>query len=258
LDKILEAVYIYLQVKPETRNLQIQTKKRPSKLGLLLVGWGGNNGSTITAALEANRRHISWRTRNGVQAANWFGSITQSSTVLLGSDEKENDVFAPMKNLLPMVDPDDIVIGGWDISSLNIGEAMKRAQVLEPVVQDMVYEKLAKYKPMASIYDPDFIAANQSERADNCIGGTKYEQYQQIVKDIRDFKQQSGVDSVVVLWTANTERFSEIKPGLNATMSDVQKSLKNNASEISPSTIFAMASIVEGVCGKFVTHFIIC
>ena len=77
-------------------------------MGLLLVGWGGNNGSTITAALEANRRNLSWRTRNGVQTANWFGSITQSSTVLLGSDEQGNDVFAPMNKLVPMVQPEDI------------------------------------------------------------------------------------------------------------------------------------------------------
>lgn len=38
----------------------------------MLVGWGGNNGSTITAALEANRRKLEWRTRTGTQQANWY------------------------------------------------------------------------------------------------------------------------------------------------------------------------------------------
>lgn len=37
----------------------------------MLVGWGGNNGSTLTAALEANRRKLEWKTRTGVQTANW-------------------------------------------------------------------------------------------------------------------------------------------------------------------------------------------
>lgn len=43
-------------------------------------------------------------------------------------------------------------------------------------------------KPRPSVYSPDFIAANQSERADNLIVGTKREQVEQIRKDIRDFK----------------------------------------------------------------------
>lgn len=53
------------------------------------------------------------------------------------------------------------MVDGWDISSDNIGEAMRKAQVLELALQDQVYDKLAEMKPRPSIYDPDFIAANQ-------------------------------------------------------------------------------------------------
>lgn len=93
---------------PETLSLQINTARKVPKLGLMLVGWGGNNGSTITAAFEANRNKLEWRTKAGIQKANWYGSITQSSTVLLGTDEKGQDVFAPMNSFVPMVDPNDI------------------------------------------------------------------------------------------------------------------------------------------------------
>lgn len=31
----------------------------------MLVGWGGNNGSTLTAAVLANRLRLSWPTRTG-------------------------------------------------------------------------------------------------------------------------------------------------------------------------------------------------
>uniref|UniRef100_A0A182QAP8 NADH dehydrogenase [ubiquinone] 1 beta subcomplex subunit 4 n=1 Tax=Anopheles farauti TaxID=69004 RepID=A0A182QAP8_9DIPT len=232
-------------VKPETTELNIRTVRNVPRLGLMLVGWGGNNGSTLTAALEANKHSLEWRTRQGVQKANWYGSITQSSTVLLGSDATGQDVYIPMNQLVPMVNPDDIVVDGWDISSLNIGEAMRRAQVLEVGLQDQVYKRLAQLRPRPSIYDPDFIAANQADRADNTIRGTRYEQYQQIVQDIREFKQQSGVEKVVILWTANTERFAEVKEGVNTTMADLERSLKQNHTEISPSTIFAMAAIAE-------------
>jgi myo-inositol-1-phosphate synthase len=233
-------------VHPETTNFKIRTERKVPKLGLMLVGWGGNNGSTLTAALLANRQNLEWRTKRGVQKSNWFGSITQASTVLLGSDETGEDVYIGMNKMLPMVNPDDIIVDGWDISSMNLGESMKRAEVLEVALQDQVYKQMAQMKPRPSIYDPDFIAANQSTRADNTISGTRYEQYLQIRRDINDFRKSSGVDKVIILWTANTERFSEVQPGLNTTMEELEKSLKENQKEISPSTIFAMASISEG------------
>lgn len=40
---------------------------------------------------------------------------------------------------------------------------------------------------------------------------------EQIRRDIREFKKKSGVDKVIVLWTANTERFSDIVAGVNDT-----------------------------------------
>lgn len=42
-------------------------------------------------------------------------------------------------------------------------------------------------------------------------------QMEQIRRDIRDFKEKSGVDKVIVLWTANTERFIDIVTGVNDT-----------------------------------------
>jgi myo-inositol-1-phosphate synthase len=235
-----------LLVHPIKKTLDIRTDRKVPRCGLMLVGWGGNNGSTLTAALEANKNKLQWRTKTGVQSANWFGSITQASTVLIGSDASFKDVYLPMKDLVPMVNPDNIILDGWDISSLNIGDAMRRAEVLDVNLQDQLYEKLSKLKPRPSIYDKDFIAANQEDRADNTIQGTRYEQLQKIREDIRDFKKKNHLDKVVVLWTANTERFSDIRVGLNTTMSELEASLLNNKSEISPSTIFAMASIKEG------------
>lgn len=52
----------------------------------MLVGWGGNNGSTVTGAILANKHEMQWNNKEGTIKANYFGSITQSSTVLLGSD----------------------------------------------------------------------------------------------------------------------------------------------------------------------------
>lgn len=52
---------------------------------------------------------------------------------------------------------------------------------LRPYLQDM--------KPLPSVYYPEFIAANQSERANNvCNTGSKQKDLEIIRKDIRDFK----------------------------------------------------------------------
>ena len=39
------------------------------KLGVMLVGWGGNNGSTVTAAQIANKLNMSWHTKEGVKVS---------------------------------------------------------------------------------------------------------------------------------------------------------------------------------------------
>lgn len=51
-------------------------------------------------------------------------------------------------------------------------------------------------------------------------------QVEQIRRDIRDFKESSGVDKVIVLWTANTERFCDIVPGLNDTADNLLRAIE--------------------------------
>nr|XP_032805637.1 inositol-3-phosphate synthase 1 [Petromyzon marinus]XP_032805646.1 inositol-3-phosphate synthase 1 [Petromyzon marinus] len=252
----IEAVYQYqtshvarhngrLIVSPQTKEYEFRTRRHVPRLGVMLVGWGGNNGSTVTAATIANRLGLSWNTKTGVKHANYFGSVFQSSTVSLGSGP-QGDVFIPFRDLLPMVHPNDIVFDGWDISSLNLAEAMRRAEVLDWGLQEQLRPHMEKLRPRASIYVPEFIAANQEDRANNLIPGTKAEQLEQLRRDIRDFKASSGVEKVIVMWTANTERFCEVAVGLNDTSDSLMKSIARNESEVSPSSLFAVASILEG------------
>jgi myo-inositol-1-phosphate synthase len=109
--------------------LQFRTDLRKPKLGLLLVGWGGNNGTTLTAGLIANKNNITWRTRRGVQTPNYFGSLLLAATMNMGVGEDGQEVFVPFKDVLPIAEPDDFAIGGWDISGMNLSKAMDRAQV---------------------------------------------------------------------------------------------------------------------------------
>lgn len=55
------------------------------------------------------------------------------------------------------------------------------------------------------------------------------------------------MDRVVVLWTANTERYSSVAVGFNDTMENLFASVDRNEAEISPSTLYAIACILENV-----------
>jgi myo-inositol-1-phosphate synthase len=48
-----------------------------------------------------------------------------------------------------------------------------------------------------------------------------------------------------VQWTANTERFSELIEGVNDTAENLMKAIEAGHEEVSPSTVFAVASILE-------------
>ncbi|XP_048833545.1 inositol-3-phosphate synthase 1-B-like [Brienomyrus brachyistius] len=231
-------------VTPCTTRFTFRTARAVGRLGVMLVGWGGNNGTTVTAAVIANKLGLTWKTKTGTKKANYFGSLFQASTVCLGSGP-EGDVYIPFRDLLPMVHPNDIVFDGWDISSMDLGQAMERAQVLDWALQEKLRPYMSKMRPRRSIYIPEFIAANQEQRADNVIKGTLSEQVEQIRRDIQDFREKSSVDKVIVLWTANTERFCDLIPGENDTADNLLATIQKGG-EVSPSTLFAVASILEG------------
>eukprot|EP01089_Gocevia_fonbrunei_P019920 TRINITY_DN720_c0_g1_i1.p1 TRINITY_DN720_c0_g1~~TRINITY_DN720_c0_g1_i1.p1 ORF type:complete len:515 (-),score=146.32 TRINITY_DN720_c0_g1_i1:67-1611(-) len=231
---------------PQSTQYTFKTDLKVPKLGVMIVGLGGNNGSTVVAGVIANREKITWRTKEGVQTPNYWGSVTQASTLRLGTDAEGRDTYIPFKNILPMVDPDDLVFGGWDINGANLAESMERAKVLSYDLQRQLVPYLKDIKPLPSIYFPDFIAANQNDRADNVLTGSKFEQMEKIRADIREFKAREKVDKVIVMWSANTERFCDVVEGMNDTADNLLASINKGEEEISPSTLFAVASILEG------------
>ncbi|GAA5826170.1 hypothetical protein JCM3770_003192 [Rhodotorula araucariae] len=235
-------------VRPVEKHLEFKTDRKVPKTGLMLVGLGGNNGTTLAATILANRHNVSWGTRDGIQTPNYLGSLVRASTMRLGVDADGNDVFVPLSDVLPMVHPNDLVVGGWDISGLTLDKAARRAKVLEYDLQRQLEPLLKEYKPLPSIYYPTFINANQEDRADNVIPGSdKQAHLEHIRRDIREFKQNNGLDQVVVLWTANTERYSLLIDGVNDTADNLLEAIRTSHAEVSPSTVFAVAAMLEGV-----------
>jgi len=235
-------------VSQKSIDLNFKTVSTVPKVGVMLVGLGGNNGSTVVSGIFANCMSLTWNTKQGLQKPNWFGSVTQASTVRLGATADGEEVHIPLKNLLPMVNPNDLYVGGWDISSMDLAAAVKRAGVLDYDLQRQLYPLLEQITPLPSIYYPDFIASNQKDRADNVVPGENacWEHVEHIRKDIRAFKAKHGLDKVIVLWTANTERFCDVIPGVHDTADNLLQAIKDSHKEVSQSTVFAVASALEG------------
>merc|ERR1719334_322375 len=119
---------------------------------------------------------------------------------------------------------------------MNLADAMERAAVLPYDLQ------------MPSCYYPDFIASNQAARADNVMPGETacWAHGEALRRDIREFKAANGLDKVIVLWTANTERFCSVTPGVHDTADHLVSAVKRGHPEVSQSTVFALAAILEG------------
>jgi len=237
------------EASPRQTLYEFKTDRKVGKVGMMLVGWGGNNGSTVTAGILANRRGLVWDTREGQRAANYYGSVVMSSTIKLGTNSKTGkDVNIPFHNVLPMVHPNELAIGGWDISKMDMAASMDRAAVLEPALKMLVRKEMALMVPLPGIYYPDFIASNQGDRANNVLEGQKacMAHVKKLRQDIRDFKSANGLDKVIVQWTANTERYADVIPGINDTAENLIKAIENGHEEVSPSTVFAVACILEG------------
>jgi myo-inositol-1-phosphate synthase len=198
------------------------------------------------AGALANKLGLTWETKEGIKHPNYWGSLMMASTAHLGNTLSGQEVYSPLHKMLPMLHPNDIVWGGWDINNMNLGEAMKRSQVLDLDLQRKLYPYMEKIVPLPSVYFPDFIAANQGDRANHVLKGSKQEQMETLRQNIRDFKNENSLDKVILLWTANTERFVSIEEGINDTSENLIAAIARGESEISASTIFAVASILEG------------
>ena len=123
---------------------------------------------------------------------------------------------------------------------------VERACVLPFTLQQKVKPFMSNMKPLPGIYIPHFIASNQDDRANNVLKNmTMQQQVDQIRADIRAMKQQ--VDKVVILWTANTERFARIIKGVNDTADNLLEAIADGKStEIAPSALYCVASVLEG------------
>ena len=217
---------------PEVQQLTKTVDIAPAegKLGILIPGIGAVS-TTFMAGVEAIKQ--GW--------AAPVGSLTQLATIRLG---KRTDGRTPkIKDFVPLAKLEDLVFGGWDIFEDNAYEAAVNARVLEPAQLEKVREPLAKIKPMAAVFDREYVKRIDGS---NVKQGTKWEKAQALIADIEKFRVDNGCARLVMIWCGSTEVFHR-PAAVHQTLESFEAGLKANDPDIAPSQIYAYASLKCGV-----------
>lgn len=209
------------------------TIKDPSgKLGVLIVGLNGAVSTTFLAGLMAVRK--------GQEQP--IGSLTQMGTIRIG--KRSEDRFPYIKDFVPLAELKDMVFGGWDIRNENCYESAYSARVLDARHIEQVRDELEKIRPMPGVFDKKYVPRLDGTWTKK--GDSKFEKMEQLREDIRLFRQANNLDRMVVVWCGSTEVYLE--PGeIHSDLKKFVLAMKRSHNDISPSMLYAYASVSEGV-----------
>ncbi|MCM1319998.1 MAG: inositol-3-phosphate synthase [Muribaculaceae bacterium] len=207
-------------------------EKPNGKLGVLVVGCGAVSTTFMTGVLM---------TRKGL--AKPVGSMTQYDKIRVGrgADKK----YLHYKDIVPLADLNDIVFGTWDVYPANAYEAAINAEVLKEKDIEPVKDELIAIKPMKAAFDKNYAKRLDG---DNTMGDiTRWEMVENLRKDIQNFKKETGVERVVVLWAASTEVYVPVDEKYHGTIEALEAAMKADDREhVAPSMCYAYAALKEG------------
>ncbi len=201
------------------------------KLGILLPGLGAVSTTLIAGVYLINK---------GLGEP--YGSLTQMQKIRLG--KRTQPRFIPIKALVPLADLQDLVFGGWDIFPDDAYQSARIAGVLSTEVLTPVQKELEAITPWPGVFDQAYVRKLHGTHIKS--GATKMDLVEALMHDIEGFLRAHGAQRAVMIWCGSTEVFSETGP-THETLDAFERGLKDNAPEISPSMIYAYASIACGI-----------
>jgi myo-inositol-1-phosphate synthase len=201
------------------------------KLGVLLVGLGAVSTTTIAGVCTI---------RKGLAPP--IGSLTQMGTIRLG---KRTEKRVPtIKEFVPLADLNDIVFGGWDIFEEDCYSAARTAGVLEPDQLNNVRSELEAIRPMPAVFDRRYVKRLDGPNVKK--GKNKRDLAEQVVADIRLFKEKHSCDRLVMLWCGSTEVYMK-EAAVHASIASFEQALERSDDAIPSSMVYAYAAIREGI-----------
>jgi len=201
------------------------------KLGVMLVGLGAVS-TTLIAGVEALK----------LGQAKPFGSLTQMGTIRLGRRTERRTPL--IKDFVPLADINDLAFGAWDIFPDDAFVAASKAAVLDQGLLKNLERQLRAIKPMKAVFEQKWVKRLSGTHVK--VGRNKKDLANQLVDDIKQFKNVTRASRLVMIWCGSTEAHTIVKPE-HQTVSAFEKALEDNSPEISPSMIYAYASLSCGV-----------
>ena len=213
--------------------MSTEKAKAPNgKLGVMIVGLGAVSTTFITGVLMA---------RKGL--AKPIGSMTQYDKIRIGKGADKK--YLKYGDVVPLASLDDIVFAAWDVYPENAYESAINAEVLKEKDIEPVKEELIKIKPLKAAFDKNY--AKRLDGDNVMDAKTRWEMVERLREDIRNFKQESGVERVVVLWAASTEVYVEVDEEVHGTLEALEMAMKgDDRDRIAPSMCYAYAALAEG------------
>jgi myo-inositol-1-phosphate synthase len=201
------------------------------KLGVLLVGLGAVSTTTIAGVIAI---------RKGL--AKPIGSLTQMGTMRLG---KRTEGRSPrICDVVPLAGLDDIVFGGWDIFEDDCYAAARTAGVLEPALLEKVRPELEQIRPWPAVFDQRYVKRLDGPNVKK--GKNKRDLAEQVMEDIRRFKEEQNLDRLVMVWCGSTEVFMTASEA-HQSMTAFERALEENDPSIPSSMVYAYAAIRMGI-----------
>jgi myo-inositol-1-phosphate synthase len=201
------------------------------KLGILLPGMGAV-ATTLIAGVLAVRK-------GGAQP---IGALTQMGHIRIGKRSENRN--PKIKDFVPLTDLNDIEFGGWDVYEDNVYQAAVKAAVLDTALLESVRPELEAMVPMKAAFDKHYVKNLDGTHIKTYT--TKYDLAEQVIDDIRTFKQTHDCSRLVMVWCGSTELYHE-PSDVHRTLAAFEEGLHTNASNIAPSMIYAYAALKEGV-----------
>ena len=206
-------------------------KPATGKLGIMVVGLGAVSTTFMTGVMMA---------RKGL--AKPVGSMTQYDKIRVGRGE--NKKYLHYKDIVPLASLDDIVFAAWDVYPANAYESAINAEVLKEKDIEPVKDELLKIKPLKAAFDKNYAKRLDGDNVKQCKD--RWDMMEQVREDIRNFKKETGVSRVVVLWAASTEIYVAPDKNVHYTLDQLEAAMKaNDVDHIAPSMCYAYAALKE-------------
>jgi len=210
---------------------QVKASPASGKLGILTPGLGAVATTFIAGCIAIRNGH-----------SKPIGSLTQMATIRLGKRTEKRKPH--IKDIVPIAPLENLVFGGWDVYEDNVYEAAVNAAVLDRNQLDNIKDELSAIKPMKAVFDKNYV--KRLDGAHIKTGANKMELAEQVMEDIKNFKETNNCERLVMVWCGSTEIYIE-ESDVHQTVESLEEGMRNNHPDIPPSMIYTYAAVKMGI-----------